>query len=372
MSLSGDKGYDDLNLYIDDYLKNYKNYKTYWNYEDGCVLKGMLDLYRVNGSQKYLDFISCYLDRCITEDGTIITYEPQKNNVDNINCGKVLFYMYDYTKNEKYHTAISFLAQQIKKQPRITCGNFWHKDIYPGQVWLDGLYMLQPFYMEYELKFNNGLNTDDIISQFMNVRKYMFDENKKLYYHAYDDDRSQFWADSCTGLSRNFWLRSIGWFMMALADTIELLAVFNKPVQSLSEIFTEAADGIVQYQDKKTKLFYQIVDDPDYTGNYTETSGSLMISYSFMKGAALGVLAPDYAHNGAGIFDSVINDKLIFRDSKMYLTDICLSAGLGFDPERDGSKDYYLSTSRVDDDAKGTGVLMMAYAQRIMYREVSD
>ncbi|MBQ8843127.1 MAG: glycoside hydrolase family 88 protein, partial [Ruminiclostridium sp.] len=184
-----------VTTYINNFLNNYQHYKEYWNYEDGCVLMGCQQLYEATGEKKYLDFILTYLDPLVEEDGIISNYEFGKHNIDGFNAGKVLFLAYRETKNEKYRKAIDFLIGSLSEQPRTKDGNFFHKAIYPNQVWLDGLYMAQPFYMEYETTFNKKENYNDMLNQFRNVRKYMYNPEKKLYYHGYDEAKIQPWAD---------------------------------------------------------------------------------------------------------------------------------------------------------------------------------
>ena len=186
--------------------------KAGWNYIDGCMILALLETYNTTGEKKYLDFADAFIDHRVQEDGTIAGYSVEEYNIDNVNAGKTLFQLYDITGKEKYKKAIDLIYSQIKGQPRTEEGNFWHKKIYPNQVWLDGLYMGQPFYMEYETRFNNREHYADIFSQFANVVKYMRDEETGLYYHGYDASKSIFWCDKETGLSKNFWLRALGWY----------------------------------------------------------------------------------------------------------------------------------------------------------------
>ncbi|MGN0322158.1 MAG: glycoside hydrolase family 105 protein, partial [Oliverpabstia sp.] len=271
--------------YIDDYLNHYNNYKTYWNYEDGCVLVGAQQLYEATGEEKYFDFVKTYVDAWVTEDGTITNYEIGKHSIDNINPSKVLFFLYQKTGEEKYRKAIEFTMNELRTHPRCDCGNFFHKAVYPNQIWLDGLYMAQPFYMAYETEFNKKEHYNDIIRQFENVRKYLYSEEKGLYFHAYDEKKVQFWCDKETGCSHNFWLRSMGWYLMALIDTMDVMGkeIFEQ-YKKLETIFKEAIRGILQYQDPETGLFYQVIDRSDVENNYLETSGSAMVAYAIMKG----------------------------------------------------------------------------------------
>ena len=136
-----------------EFLKRFQPYKTYWNYEDGCVLKGCIDLYRATGEAVYRDFVLNYLNTFVAEDGSIPNYEMRQYNIDSINCGKALYFGLDETGDERYRKAIEFHMQRLREHPRCECGNFWHKELYPHQIWLDGLYMAQPFYMNYEVRY---------------------------------------------------------------------------------------------------------------------------------------------------------------------------------------------------------------------------
>lgn len=355
--------------YINNFLKDYQHYKTYWNYEDGCVLMGCQQLYQATGDKYYLEFILEYIDPLIDEDGTITNFEFGKHNIDGFNAGKILYLAYEETGIKKYRKAIDFLIRNLMEQPRTKEGNFFHKAIYPNQVWLDGLYMAQPFYMEYETRYNKKENYNDMLNQFRNVRKYMYDPDKKLYYHGYDEAKIQPWANKETGLSPNFWLRSMGWYLMALIDVIDNMSEeIYEQYREYCDLFKEAIDGILQYKDKNTNLFYQVIDHADTEGNYTETSGSAMIAYAVMKAARLGVISCEkYADEGIAIFDGIVKEKLV--EDKQELTDICWVAGLGPGEQRDGSVEYYLSEKRVSNDSKGVGPFMMAYAQKLMLQK---
>ncbi len=354
--------------YLNNYLRSYKHYKNYWNYEDGCVLIGCQQLFSAENKTIYMDFVIDYLDPLISEDGIILNYDNNRYSIDSFNSGKVLFPVYDYTGKRKYRYAIDYLMQRLNEYPRTCEGNFFHKSIYPDQVWLDGLYMAQPFYTEYETRYNCKANYDDILNQFRNVRKHMYDPFKKLYYHGYDAAGVQAWADKFTGLSSNFWLRSMGWYLMSLIDIIDIMSKeVCSQYRELCSFFSEAIDGILQYQDEKTKLFYQVIDRCDDKNNYTETSGSAMISYAILKAVRLRVIDPEkYLSVGDEIFDAIVKEKIKKQDDKLSLTDICYVAGLGPGEDRDGSVEYYLSQKRVSDDPKGVGPFMMAYAQKKM------
>ena len=336
----------------------------HWNYIDGCMITALLCAYELTGEKKYFDFAESFIDYYVDDNGSIRGYSQERFNLDDINEGRVLFDLYKKTGKEKYKKAIFLLMDQLKKQPRTVTGNFWHKMIYPNQIWLDGLYMAQVFYLRYQKEFGNG-DYSDTVSQFQNVRKYMFDEKKKLYYHGMDCSKTVFWADERTGRSKSFWLRAIGWFLISLVDCIDYIDDDN--VRSkLSELFAEAIDGIAQYADPETGMFWQVVDCGGRKGNYLETSGSSMVAYAMMKGARLGVINKKYTEQGKKTFDGICNKYLkLSSEGEMNLGGICLVAGLGPDDNRrrDGSYEYYISEPVVENDAKGVAPFVLCYTE---------
>ena len=342
--------------------------KPAWNYIDGCMMTSLVEMYKTTKDEKYLNFVKKFVDYYINDDGTILGYDVNKYSTDDISESRILFDLYDITKNPKYDKAIELVFTQIKTHPRTKEGNFWHKKIYPNQVWLDGLYMAQPFYTRY-MTIRGSKDYHDIVNQFTNVRKIMFDDKAKLYYHGYDSERKMFWADKNTGLSKNFWLRSIGWFTVALADVLDYMdEQMYDEYHTIKAIFKETIDGILQYQDKDSHMFYQVPNFPGKEGNYLETSGSAMIAYAILKGVRLNQLPERYRQIGLDIFNGICDKYLsVKEDGDLNLGGICLVAGLG--PEnntrRDGTYEYYISEPVVENDAKGVGPLIMAYTEVI-------
>ncbi len=334
-----------------------------WNYIDGCMLTALMAMSEITGDPRYFAFTEHFMDSFIGEDGSIRTYEPEKFNLDDINEGRVLFALYEATGKEKYKKAAGRLYAQLQQQPRTFEGNFWHKAIYPNQVWLDGLYMAQPFYALYEKSFGNG-DFSDTLSQIRIVRQRMRDAEKKLYYHGYDASRKAFWADPETGCSKNFWLRSIGWFAVAMADLSEILPE-GRERDEIAGIFRELIRGAAPYADPETGLFWQVPDQGGREGNYLETSGSSMLAYAMLKGARLGFLGKKYAALGKKTFRGIVKNYLSFKAGELNLGGICLVAGLG--PEdnrrRDGSYEYYISEPVVENDAKGVAPFLLCYTE---------
>ncbi len=340
-----------------------------WNYIDGCMMTSLYTIYKQTGVRRYIEFIDKFVDYYVFEDGSIRGYELDTYNVDNINEGRVLFDLYRETGKEKYKKAIALLYSQIQGQPRTATGNFWHKKIYPNQVWLDGLYMAQVFYTRYETEFNGGKNYADIVNQFQSVYDNMYDKEKRLYYHGWDASKQAFWSDKETGLSKSFWLRSVGWYTVGLVDAIGYFTAETSEAPALRSrliaIFKDTIEGLERYIDPEKHMFWQVVDQGGRAGNYLETSGSAMIAYAMMKGARLGFVDKKYAATGKSVFDGICNEYLTETDGKLNLGGICLMAGLG--PEtnrrRDGTFEYYISEPVVENDAKGTGPFVMAYTE---------
>ncbi len=338
-----------------------------WNYIDGCMIKAILELYHITKEQKYLDFADNFIDYFVREDGSIASYSVEDYNIDNVNAGKTLFDLYKLTKKEKYRKAIDTIYSQVKNQPRTKMSNFWHKKIYPNQVWLDGLYMGQPFYMQYEVEYNNCQNCMDSYNQFINVYNVLRDKKTGLYYHGYDESREMYWADKETGLSKNFWLRALGWFAMALIDTIDVMPDnMENEKNKLSEIYKELIDSMIKFQDK-SGMWYQVVDKGNEPKNYLETSGSAIFAYAIMKSVRMGILDENYFQYGEKAFNGICEKYLSEKDGELQLGGICLVAGLGGDDRRDGSFEYYMSEPVVENEAKGIAPLILAYIE-IMHK----
>lgn len=340
--------------------------KPAWNYIDGCMMASLMELYHETNDKKYFDFVKMFIDYYVSEDGSILGYEKEKYSTDDVSETRVLFDLYEITKEEKYLKAINRVYEQVKTHPRTKEGNFWHKQIYPNQVWLDGLYMMMPFYTRYETKFNKLQNYSDIVAQYKNVYEIMREKKTGLYYHGYDSSKTMFWADKKTGLSQNFWLRSIGWFTVSLIDVYGYMdEQLYDEYHTIKEIFKNTVDSILKYQDPKSKMFYQVPNYPNKEKNYLETSGSSMIAYAILKGVRLKALPKRYEKIGLEIFQGICDKYLSSKNGDLNLGGICLVAGLGPDNNlrRDGSYEYYMSEPIVENDAKGVGPFIMAYTE---------
>ncbi len=341
-----------------------------WNYIDGCMMIALLNLYEITGDDKYYNFAEEFLDFYVREDGSLLGFDEQAYNLDNICQGNPLFEVYRRSGKEKYRRAMDTLYGQLSRQPRTAQGNFWHKAIYPNQVWLDGLYMAQVFYTRYCCTYGDPARLEDVRSQFRNVRQFMFDPETGLYRHGYDASGTAFWAGP-DGKSKNPWLRSLGWFSAALIDVTAQLeeGIFRREMTGIAR---ELAGNLLPYIDRESGMLWQVPHQIGREGNYPETSGSAMAAYFYLKGARLGILDKAYALRGKAIFDSICARYLTEVDGRLNLGGICLVAGLG--PEnnrrRDGSYEYYISEPIVENDAKGLAPFLMCYTETLRMEEL--
>ncbi len=342
-----------------------------WNYIDGCMMIALLNLYKITGQRRYYDFAENFLDYYVFEDGSLRGFKEADYNLDNICEGRVLFDVYALSGKEKYRRAIDTLYGQLQRQPRTKEGNFWHKAIYPNQVWLDGLYMAQVFYAKYTSQYEDCAGYEDIRRQFRTVREKMFDPETGLYRHGYDASGEAFWAGE-NGCSQNPWLRSLGWFSAALIDvTNEITPDHGEFRSEMEGIARELAENLLPYIDKESGMLWQVPNQIGRSGNYPETSGSAMVAYFYIKGARLGILDASYAAVGKKIFQSICDRYLTESGGKLNLGGICLVAGLG--PEnnrrRDGSYEYYISEPIVENDAKGLAPFLMCYTELLLSKK---
>src|SRR6218665_957167 len=336
-----------------------------WTYPSAIVLDGAEKLYQKTGKKEYYDYISDFGAKLITDDGKILTYDLEKYNIDMLNSGNVLLYLYEKEKKEKYLKALQTLRLQIDGQPRTNQGSFWHKKIYPYQVWLDGLYMGMPFYTHYTKDFTKGADAtkayDDVVMQFDSVQKNLLDKKTGLLYHAWDESKEQAWANKETGLSPNFWGRAMGWYGMAMVDVLDYLPKDHPGRASLISYIKSYADAVIKYQDKKSGLWYQVLDKPLANGNYEEATASAMFVYTIIKSVNDGYLPQSYKAVAKKGYDGIIKNLItVDENGVVNLNKCCAVAGLGGKPYRDGSYEYYVNEEIRSNDGKGTGPFILA------------
>jgi len=331
-----------------------------WAYEQGVLLQGMQSVWQQTGDGAYFKFIQHHIDKYVTADGAIRTYKPADYNLDNILSGRSLLLLYQVLNTEKYIKAASLLYRQLKQQPR-NSGGFWHKQRYPDQMWLDGLYMAEPFYAGYANIFHHQADFDDIANQFILIEKHTRDPKTGLLYHAWDASKKERWADPKTGLSANFWARADGWYAMALVDVLDQFPADHPKRAQLIAILNRLASAIETYRDKKSGVWYQVLDKAGKEGNYLEASASCMFVYALAKGAREGYLPKKYFAVARSGYKGIIRRFVeIAPNGDVSLNGICAVAGLGGNPYRDGSYKYYINEKPVTNDPKGVGVFMLA------------
>src|SRR6266496_681119 len=347
--------------------KNESGQPAKWTYDHGVVLKGIEGIWRSTGDGKYFRYIQQSMDQFVNSDGTIRTYTLDDYNLDTILPGRNLLLLYKVTGQEKYRKAAALLREQLKTHPRTSEGGFWHKKIYPSQMWLDGLYMAEPFYAEYAATFHEDADFDDIARQFVLMERHARDAKSGLLYHAWDESRKQRWANPVTGRSPNFWGRAMGWYAMALVDALDYFPQNHPQRGALIGILIRFGAAIEKYQDKKTGLWYQVLDKGSGKGNYLEASASCMFVYALAKGVRSSYLPARYLQVAQKGYKGIV-DHFIKTDARgqVNLDGTVSVAGLGGNPYRDGSYQYYLSERVVTDDPKGVGAFLLASNQMEM------
>lgn len=332
-----------------------------WHYEPGVALLAIKQVWQETGQQRYFDFVKRNIDEFVLPNGSIRTYRLDEYNLDQINEGKLLFTLYDATGDERYKKAAHLLRDQLRTHPRTSEGGFWHKQIYPHQMWLDGIYMASPFYVEFSRRFDEPMGFDDVVHQIILMEQHNRDPRTGLLYHGWDESKSQKWANPETGCSPSFWGRAIGWYAMAIPDVLDHLPEDHPLGDRLIEIFRTTMAAVARVQDPSSGAWYQVLDQGGRSGNYLESSASCMLVYAFAKGVSRGYLERDYLEVARRGYDGILEQFVtVDRDGLAHLGGICAVAGLGGTPYRDGSFEYYVGEKVIADEYKGVGPFIMA------------
>ena len=348
----------------DSVMRRTPEFNDKWAYDNGVIFKGMELVWKNTGDSKYFDFIKKNIDFFVEKDGDINRYQVTEYNIDHVNNGKLLFPLYKETGDDRYKKAALLLRKQLVSHPRTTEGAFWHKQIYPYQIWLDGLYMGSPFYAEFIKEFGEGENYDDVTKQFLICEKHTKDAKTGLLYHAWDETKEMFWCDKETGLSKNFWGRSMGWFVMAIVDVLDYIPQEHKDRVRIIKILNEVMEALLRVQDKGTHVWYQVLDQGTRKGNYLEASGSCMILYAMAKGYRMGYLGENWLEEAKKTYKGIIEEFItVTAEGLVNLNKNCAVAGLGGKDMRDGTFEYYISEPIVVNDPKGVGAFILASAE---------
>ncbi|WP_028608995.1 glycoside hydrolase family 88/105 protein [Paenibacillus harenae] len=331
-----------------------------WAYVPGMMLLALNRLSEESGEDNYFIYIKKHMDLFVQQNGSVRTYSLEEYNLDQVNQGKVLFSLIKRTGELRYEKAAHLLASQLKGHPRTNEGGFWHKKIYPFQMWLDGLYMSSPFLAEYAKTFDKPELFDEVARQILLVEKNTRDPKSGLLFHGWDESKEQRWCDPETGKSRHFWSRAMGWYAMAIVDSLEHFPADHPKRGTICGIFERMAEALSLVQDGESGLWYQVLDRGGDQGNYLEASGTAMFTFSMAKGVRLGYLSNKFKPVAAKGFQGML-DQLVTSDGKrVHLHQICDGAGLGGSPYRGESYEYYIGEKVVSDAMMGLAPFMFA------------
>ena len=332
-----------------------------WNYELGTLLEGMDAVWYDTADRRYYEYIKSSIDPFISPNGAIATYDQAAYSLDDVLTGRQLLLLYQVTQDKRYYDAATALRRQLSSQPRNASGGFWHKQIYPNQMWLDGLYMAEPFLAEYASVFQQPQDFSNIARQFVLIEQHARDPKTGLLYHAWDESKQQIWANPASGASPSFWARGMGWYMMALVDTLPWFPEDDPGRQQLLEILKRDAAAMVRFQDPGSGLWFQVLDKGGEQGNYFESSAACMFTYALAKGVRRGYLPPEYATYAQRAWSGIQSHFLKTEtDGQLSLTGTVQAVGLGGADHRDGSYSYYISVPVVSNDPNGIGVFLLA------------
>lgn len=342
-----------------------------WNYTKSVLLTGFEDAAAVSSAPEYDRYVRVAMDNVVDSEGHLKDFPNEPHSLDQIPMGRQLLYLYNETHEKRYAAGANQVFDELMLQPRNRAGGFWHKQIYPAQMWLDGLYMAEPFYAEYAVTFRYPPDAfEDITHQFTLMEEHARDPKTGLLYHGWDESHQQAWANKETGLSSQFWGRSVGWFAIALVDTLPYYPANDPGRQQLVGILNRLAAAIVQVQDPGTGLWWQVLDRGGAPGNYLEASASAMFIYALAKGVRLGYLPSTYLLPARKGWDGFCVHFLEHEPGgAAHITGIVHSGGLGGSPYRSGTYDYYTHERLVTDDPQGVGAFLMAASEMVRLQE---
>jgi unsaturated rhamnogalacturonyl hydrolase len=336
-----------------------------WDYSVGVFTLSLLKLDALTNNPGFVTYTTNVIGSFITDSGEIQTYAADEYQLDSLNSGKTVLALWHITGDERYKKAAAILRRQLDTQPRTADGGFWHKQRYTNQMWLDGIYMAEPFYAEYAKLFGETNSFDDVAKQIRLIDEHTSDAKTGLNYHGWDAAKIQPWANPATGCSSNFWGRAVGWYAMALVDTLDYFPTNHPARPQIIAAFQKLCAGVVKWQDPQTGLWWQVMDQGDRKGNYLEATASSMFVYALAKGVNRGYLPRADAAAAEKGFEGIVKN-LVTDDGggKWSLTKCCSVAGLGGSPGsgkmRDGSFDYYVGEPVVKNDLKGVGPFILA------------
>ena len=331
-----------------------------YSYEYAFFLNAMLQRSQEIKKDSYYAYVKKWADRFLDSHGRLDPqhYDVQQYRLDDILPGRTFLSLYQINGNEKYKNAADQLKSQLAYQPRTSEGGYWHKEIYPNQMWLDGIYMADIFAMQYAAAFNQPQFFNDATKQMKLIWDHTYDESKGLLYHGWDESYNKVWAHPENGTSPEFWSRAIGWYMMAVVECSDYLPLDHPKRKEIGGLFKELSKSVRNYQNKQSGLWYQVTDRAIEPGNWIETSGSAMFAYAFAKGERKGFLDKTYKASAQQAFKALIDDYVYFDDEGKIYMDQTVKIGTLNPKNSKGDYAYYISTERRINDYKGLGALL--------------
>jgi unsaturated rhamnogalacturonyl hydrolase len=314
-----------------------------------------------NIDKKYSLYMENWVNYFVHQDGSVTDYRLNEYNLDRIFPGRNILTLYKRNPDPKYKIALDNFIEQLKTHPKTNAGGYWHKKIYEHQMWLDGIFMASTFMSQYAKEFNAPEWYDVSAFQTKLIYEKTLDPSTGLLMHGWDESLQQKWCDPNTGQSHYPWSRAMGWYTMAILDILDYMPADHPDRDELISILQKTCDALLKVQDPKSGIWYQVLNQGGREGNYLEGSGSAMYIYVFAKGARLGYLNEKYRKIAEKAFDSFVN-QLVTVDEKGLVTihNICGGCGLGGNPYRDGTYEYYINEKRFDNDTKGVAPFILA------------
>ena len=362
-----------LREWPDGKITNAKN-PGEWTYEEGTLLDGVTAVWQQTGDGRLFSYIKNAVDRSVDKDGVIHMaggkgFPVDAHSLDNVEMGRATMVLYRVLQQEKYYNAAKFLHNQVEAQPKNASGGYWHKQIYPDQMWLDGAYMAEPFMASYARTFHSPQEMDAVATQLLLMDTKMRDKQSGLLRHGWDESRKMDWADKGTGLSPEVWARAMGWYSVALVDVLEQMPVTDPQRAALEDVTLRTLRSVARYQDPQSGLWWQVVDKGSEKGNYLEASASCMFVYAMAKAMRLGVVPFTFEANVIRGWQGV-QEHFVKPDGT--LSGTVAVAGLGGNPYRSGTYDYYIGEKQVDNDAKGVGAYLLALSEMLQRQRAGD
>jgi len=362
-----------FHLYPDSMVTKGSVRPANWNYEIGVTMMGIWGLWEKTKDSAYIKYVKKIVDHFVTADGDIRTYDLTDYNADHILTGRLVLRLHDAYQDPKYKRAADLLRKQIDWQPRNRAGGFWHKLKYPAQMWLDGLYMIEPFYAEYTKRFGTHEAYADIVHEFVLMEQKARDPKTGLIYHGWDESKQQFWADKQTGLSQSFWSRAMGWYHVALVEVLDVMDANHPERKKIIEILNRLTIAIVKTQDNASGVWWQITDKGGAEKNYLESSSSAMFVYALARSVNKGYISPSYKTAVQRGYAGLLKEFVV-KDAEglTHFTKTVAVGGLGGSPNRNGSYAYYMSEPIRSDDFKAIGPFMLAALEMEMLNVKND